>query len=471
MNQTRYYLLVEVGPAKGQRHFIPENGAKLGRSSQNDICIVDPQLSRQHCAFEFRGPQLWVRDLESANFTLVNDLQIRELPLRPGDRVHVGETVLRVVVEDAPLTNAAGIPGVTVVTPGPDAPAAPLITIPAPAEAAPTPAPAPAPQPQPHAPAAPVIDLGLAKAPDASAKKPGALRAAIYGLGAVLLLVVGVLLIVGDEEVVVTTPNEDNDQTLEFHYEKIEATPENISRSQFTITPDQLLAARINKVRENRSIAKEKRVAPADVESLAQRLKRLDFFTLSANYDAQNPLPNHLTEYNLTIVIGKQAHTARVRNRPEPPAFKEARELIETFGKNELNIWDYEDVPTEELVRRAGESLEKARAFVRDAPIDLGNLWQAVKHFTDADANLFSVDPKPEFYRDIIAELAEANEELEKTFNELRYSADHAKNTSNWEAAQRHLQDICRLIPDKNDPRHDAATRELIDVERRIRNR
>ncbi len=460
MNQTRYYLLVEVGPAKGQRHFIPENGAKLGRSSQNDICIVDPQLSRQHCAFEFRSGMLWIKDLESANFTLVNDLRATEQPLRAGDRIHVGETVLRVVAEDAPTTNAAGIPGVSVVTPGAETPPAPLITIPAPAEPA-----------TPPAPSAPLIDLGLKKS-DEPAKNPGAQRTILYLVGALLILVLGVLLIFdfGGESKSEKTiaPVVDNDQTLQFVYEKVEATPNNIFRFSLTLSPNGQFAARMTDLEQKRSIQREKTITPADLDDLIARLKAQKFMELDENYTAQNPQANHMTSYDLTLVIGKQARRSRVINRPEPAAFKNVREMIETFGKNELGLWTL-TLSAEELTQKAAANLDEARSYVRDASIDRGNLWKAIQRYRDAETNLESVDPKPDFYPDIITGLETAKEQHDAEFNELRYSAEHAIKTSSWEAARRHLQDICRLVPDPQDERNRTATRELIDVENRIR--
>ena len=476
MSQTRFYLLVEVGPAKGQRHFIPENGAKLGRSSQNDICIVDPQLSRQHCAFEFREGHLWIRDLESANFTLVNNVQITEQLLRPGDRVYVGETVLRVVTEDAPLTTASAIAGVTVVTPGSETPPAPLITIPAPAET---------PTPAPH-PAAPVIDLGLTKQPDADAKKANPLRTILYLFGAVAILVLGVLLIFNFLEPSQTQNNSapvKDDLTLQFVYDKVVYSPDNIHRFYLTFTPDAtpdgrldgMLSAQINDIKNNRAYITEKHLEHADVERLLQRLQQADgvnrFMKLNSEYDAQNPLGNkYMSEYKVVLVVGKQARKTVVRNRHENavPDFNNIRETLETFGIIELKLTDI-IYPTETLIQMASEALDEAQTLVREASLDLGNLWRAIKRFEAAEANLTPVNPKPDFYIDIISGMESAREALETEYGRLRYSADHAINTSNNRAAQINLQYIKRLIPDEEDERHKAANVKLINIEARLR--
>ena len=67
-----FKVVVTAGPNEGCEYIIPAAGARVGRSSQNDIALTDPLLSRHHCRFERRGAELWVVDLASANQTLVN---------------------------------------------------------------------------------------------------------------------------------------------------------------------------------------------------------------------------------------------------------------------------------------------------------------------------------------------------------------------------------------------------------------
>jgi len=468
MNQTRFYLLVEVGPAKGQRHFIPDNGAKLGRSSANDICIVDPQLSRQHCAFELRDGHLWIKDLASANFTLVNDAQITEQLLRPGDRVQAGETVLRVVSEDAPNTHASLIPGVTVAAANP--PPAPIITIPAPDEPPRADAPRPAP-----APTQPVIDLGLSKKAEPGANKPNTLRMALYLVAALAVLALGVVGIdmLSKPETVQQPEKKEEDRTLQFEYEKIDYTPENIFRLHLALTPGGMLTGQAHDIARNRSFNKELQLQPHDVSRLLGDIGKADgvkrFMALNREYDGRNPNPNTMTEYTLTLVVGKQARKSVVRNRAElPPDFKGVLDAIENFAEIELKIKDIMR-PTEELIALAEDSLAVADTLVREASQRLENLWNAIKNYKDAEAYLDSVNPKPEFYPEIISGRDAAQKQLEAEYNELSFSANHANRTENWPLFQRHLQSIKRLIPDENDQRHKDANRQLISVEAKLK--
>ena len=76
-------MRVTVGP----------EGARLGRSSKNDIILLDPLLSRHHCRLFFKpGEGLWLTDLGSANQTFVNAKPVQEVHLKPGDKISVGDT-------------------------------------------------------------------------------------------------------------------------------------------------------------------------------------------------------------------------------------------------------------------------------------------------------------------------------------------------------------------------------------------
>ena len=89
-------LIAEAGPDRGREITVPEGEISLGRSSQNDVCLVDPILSRHHCRISFHGGVLSVEDLDSANGTLVNGDEVKTAELHNGDTVTIGDTVLRV---------------------------------------------------------------------------------------------------------------------------------------------------------------------------------------------------------------------------------------------------------------------------------------------------------------------------------------------------------------------------------------
>lgn len=101
-------LRVERGPNAGQSFTIDGAQATIGRQEHNTVVLDDARLSRQHARIE-RGPAgFTVTDLNSANGTLVNGRTVAgTVPLGPGDRVQLGDTVI--VVEDA-APASSGVP-------------------------------------------------------------------------------------------------------------------------------------------------------------------------------------------------------------------------------------------------------------------------------------------------------------------------------------------------------------------------
>jgi len=81
------------------RVFTLEDGQTLtaGRTSQCDVVLDDPSVSRRHCTFALLSSGLLqVTDLESANGTFINERPIAEAPARPGDLIRLGAAILEV---------------------------------------------------------------------------------------------------------------------------------------------------------------------------------------------------------------------------------------------------------------------------------------------------------------------------------------------------------------------------------------
>jgi pSer/pThr/pTyr-binding forkhead associated (FHA) protein len=62
----------------------------IGRSTQCDISIRDPLLSRQHCLIDFNGSEWTVTDLKSRNGTWIDDQRIERRKLCNGDSIRLG---------------------------------------------------------------------------------------------------------------------------------------------------------------------------------------------------------------------------------------------------------------------------------------------------------------------------------------------------------------------------------------------
>jgi len=68
----------------------------LGRSRGCDVVLSSEAVSRRHAQLFFRDGNWVIRDLGSTNGTTVNGLRVGRCRLRPGDRVALGDALLRI---------------------------------------------------------------------------------------------------------------------------------------------------------------------------------------------------------------------------------------------------------------------------------------------------------------------------------------------------------------------------------------
>ncbi|MGI8688557.1 MAG: FHA domain-containing protein [Thermomicrobiales bacterium] len=64
--------------------------ATIGRASENDLVLDDPQVSRRHAQVRWNGAQYVISDLNSTNGVYVNGERVREAALPEGARVQIG---------------------------------------------------------------------------------------------------------------------------------------------------------------------------------------------------------------------------------------------------------------------------------------------------------------------------------------------------------------------------------------------
>ncbi len=83
----------------------------MGRHPNNTLRLVDREVSKEHCVVEKVGGNYLLRDLNSSNGTFVNGRKVRELRLRDGDEIALGNS--RLVFHDgggnAGQTTSAGV--------------------------------------------------------------------------------------------------------------------------------------------------------------------------------------------------------------------------------------------------------------------------------------------------------------------------------------------------------------------------
>ncbi|MFZ4396361.1 MAG: FHA domain-containing protein [Kiritimatiellia bacterium] len=453
-NKPLYKVVVEAGPNRENEFAIPSAGARVGRSSQNDIALADPLLSRHHCRFELRDTELWLVDLASANQSMVNGKIVEECRLHIGDAVQVGDTIMRVTSMDG----TSAIPG----TPDATTPAANLGAAPAASTGA-------AVLPDNH-----MIDLGLNRRNELPRTSRQPLRPLLWSVAGIAVLLLGIMLLIDNNPSAKSTPQpvqEIQDLSLQIIYEKIEADPGTIFRYEMTLSPDNLIAIRIDDLKQDNHPRKELRIPDVDrIKDLARELLASGFFKLDASYVGINPQPGSLNSWDLTIIVGRQAHHCRVINRLEPEVFRAVRERIETFGKNELGIWAIQ-FSRDKLIDLAADAFRVGRKNYDEREIQYGNLFQSIIRFDEAAFYLQTVNPKPDFESEVVESRRRAQEELNRRYKDQCFRADRASNLQDWQTAAQELRVLRELVPDRNDERYKDATRKLIDVEARLKPR
>ena len=89
-------LQLEVLDATGRRTVSVEAlPFSIGRSSESHLQLADAQVSRKHAELSGADGSWHIRDCGSRFGTFVNDKKVEECPLKPGDRIRLGQTELR----------------------------------------------------------------------------------------------------------------------------------------------------------------------------------------------------------------------------------------------------------------------------------------------------------------------------------------------------------------------------------------
>ncbi len=107
-------LVIEV-EATGERRRHERGKLRIGRSADNDWTLPDPgptpSLSRRHCTIEEDRGAFTVVDLGSTNGTRLNGRLVPAhvpTPLAAGDRLELGQHMLRLALEEAAAAAASG---------------------------------------------------------------------------------------------------------------------------------------------------------------------------------------------------------------------------------------------------------------------------------------------------------------------------------------------------------------------------
>lgn len=436
------HLQVIGGHDVGRQFTIPPEGARLGRSRNNDLVLDDPLVSGLHCRFFFRaGDGLWLTDLGSANETVVNGKPINECRLHVGDRIVVGETHISVVHDDESARTVA-----TAV--------------------------------------APIIDLGFDREGEVKKEDPAGRKPLLNTRQRVLLVVaaLGVMACFAIWLPKLRTPAAAAPAPtdlpgadipagpLQLVYEKVLGDTKNIFRYHLALTEaDGRLSVEIDDLANHRHVTKETPAnmppAPAQVRELTEMIRKTGFIGLKPEYSGIQP--DALEQFTIVAIIGRDHYRVRVAGCKAPEAFEAVREKIESFAQAELGL---AAIPftTEQLVAMAENAYLVGRKAYDERSIHFGNLFEAIRNLQETVVHLETVEPKPDFFRPAQELLTECTTLLQEEYDKYNYDADRAMRIRDWPTAEKALQVILELIPLRSDKRHEQARNKLVEVQRRM---
>jgi hypothetical protein len=88
-------LVVRQGAQAGMTFPITGEEAILGREEGIDVSVRDPEVSRRHARITWQDGSYYLEDLKSTNGTFLNNALVTSpQPLRSGDTIGIGQTVL-----------------------------------------------------------------------------------------------------------------------------------------------------------------------------------------------------------------------------------------------------------------------------------------------------------------------------------------------------------------------------------------
>lgn len=96
--EKSWILTILEGDDKGKRFLLSKPVIRIGRK-EVELVLRDPEVSRQQCVIQIYGETAIIRDLKSANGTLVNGFMVQEDLLKNNDQIRVGNTLFQISLQ------------------------------------------------------------------------------------------------------------------------------------------------------------------------------------------------------------------------------------------------------------------------------------------------------------------------------------------------------------------------------------
>jgi hypothetical protein len=251
-------------------------------------------------------------------------------------------------------------------------------------------------------------------------------------------------------------------QDLELYFENVEgvtgAPQANVRRHEISLK-GRKLTVEFDDVKESIKIRKEKELSAAEWTQLVSGLDLVALSQLKPGYIGR-PEASAFSQLDFRATKSPEFFRVVVRDTLPPDVLAAAREHLETFVKNQLGIVFIAKVKRLELARQAYENAERDYAA---RAVKLSNLFTAVKFYYEALQYLEGLEREELFQRAKDGGIR-ADKELNDAFNEGFNRALLKEKVSDWAGAERELETILQMIPDRQDKRYDLAYKELVKV-------
>jgi pSer/pThr/pTyr-binding forkhead associated (FHA) protein len=98
--QKEFELAIMTGKQEGEVLSFDQENVSIGRDKNSDCFVDDPHSSKSNCFVVFENDQYFVVDNNSTNGTFLNERKIEKEPLKNGDEIKIGESVLQFRCEE-----------------------------------------------------------------------------------------------------------------------------------------------------------------------------------------------------------------------------------------------------------------------------------------------------------------------------------------------------------------------------------
>ncbi|MCG8421160.1 MAG: protein kinase [Proteobacteria bacterium] len=100
-DEISYALRFISGPHQGDLLSLHMNRTiTIGRSSDLDVVLVEDMVSRRHAQIITTANEVYIEDMGSVNGTFINGEKVGRMRLTEGDRILVGTSIIKLIVED-----------------------------------------------------------------------------------------------------------------------------------------------------------------------------------------------------------------------------------------------------------------------------------------------------------------------------------------------------------------------------------